>query len=176
MFSSDGSQTIRQQSAAPCGGATSIPLTNTITQAIGCKYSAYDSNYGSPNNCYCRNDLQSAAKSYLTACVKSGCTVGYSSIDISSAGSIYDYYCSSLGFPVNIPATTTQKGATAVGSAANTATSPGNGNGNDNGNGNGNGNTQIVNLNGSALGLSNPSIIAIGIIVPIAILALAGFL
>jgi hypothetical protein len=62
-----------------------------------------------PNDCYCRTDLQSVAESFLTSCVKNACTVGDSSIDISSAGSIYDDYCSSQGFPVNMPATTTQE-------------------------------------------------------------------
>jgi hypothetical protein len=60
------------------------------------------------NNCYCRTDLQSVAESFLTSCVASSCTIGDSSMDISSAGSIYDYYCSSEGFPVNMPAATTQ--------------------------------------------------------------------
>jgi hypothetical protein len=81
---------------------------DAVASAIGCQHSACDVNYGAPNNCYCRSDLQSAAESYITSCVKSGCTVGDSSIDISSAGSIYNYYCSSIGFPVNVPATTTQ--------------------------------------------------------------------
>jgi len=61
-----------------------------------------------PNNCYCRTDLQSVAELFLTSCVKSGCTVGDSSIDISSAGSIYIDYCSSQGFPVSVFASTTQ--------------------------------------------------------------------
>jgi hypothetical protein len=67
-----------------------------------------------PNDCYCRTDLQSVAESFLTACVKSACTVGDSSIDISSAGSIYDYYCSSLGFPVSVSASTTQESSQAT--------------------------------------------------------------
>jgi hypothetical protein len=61
------------------------------------------------NNCYCRTDLQSIAESFLTSCVKSACTAGDSLIDISSAGSIYDSYCSSEGFPVNVPAATTKE-------------------------------------------------------------------
>jgi hypothetical protein len=61
-----------------------------------------------PNNCYCRTDLQPMAESFLTSCVKSGCTVGDSSIDISSAGSIYIDYCSSQGYPVSFSASTTQ--------------------------------------------------------------------
>jgi hypothetical protein len=58
--------------------------------------------------------LQSVAEAYIIDCVKSKCTIGDSSIDISSAGSIYNYYCSSKGFPANVPATTTQAGAQAT--------------------------------------------------------------
>lgn len=83
---------------------------DTVASAIGCEYNACSANYGAPNNCYCRIDLQSVAESFLTSCVKSACTVGDSSIDISSAGSIYNYYCSSLGFPSTVPATTTTPG------------------------------------------------------------------
>ena len=67
-----------------------------------------------PNNCYCRTDLQPVAESFLTSCVKSACTVGDASIDISNAGSIYDYYCSSQGFPVSVAATTTQESSQAT--------------------------------------------------------------
>jgi hypothetical protein len=67
-----------------------------------------------PNDCYCRTDLQSVAESFLTSCVKNACTVGDSSIDISSAGSIYDLYCSSQGFPTNGAATTTEESSQAT--------------------------------------------------------------
>ena len=87
---------------------------DSVASAIGCQNNVPDTcytNFGGPNNCYCRNDLQSVAKSYITSCVKNWCTFGDSSIDISSAGSLYDYYCSSLGFAVKVPATTTQSGS-----------------------------------------------------------------
>jgi len=61
------------------------------------------------NECYCRTDLQAVAESFLTACVKSACTVGDSSIDISSAGSIYNSYCSAA-LATSVPAATTQEG------------------------------------------------------------------
>jgi hypothetical protein len=84
-----------------------------VGNAIGCVPPGGECGLGSsalaPNSCYCRTDLQRAAESFLTACVKSACTVGDSSIDISSAGSIYEYYCTSLGYPLNVPATTTQE-------------------------------------------------------------------
>jgi hypothetical protein len=80
-----------------------------IARAIGCEYNPCGSK--ASNNCYCRTDLQPVAESYITSCVKGKCTVGASSIDIASAGSIYNSYCSSLGFLVNVPATTTQESA-----------------------------------------------------------------
>jgi hypothetical protein len=80
---------------------------DNVAAAIGCQYNYCSANVGAPNNCYCRADLQSVAEAYLTSCVKNRCSVGDSSIDISSAGSIYENYCSSKGFPVNVPATTT---------------------------------------------------------------------
>jgi hypothetical protein len=83
-----------------------------VGNAIGCvtdNVCGLGSSALAPNSCFCRSDLQKAAESFLTSCVKSACTVGDSSIDISSAGSIYDYYCTSLGYPVNALATTTQE-------------------------------------------------------------------
>jgi hypothetical protein len=88
-----------------------------VASKIGCGYNYCNQNtelVGAQNSCYCRTDLQPAAEAYITSCVKSACTVGDSSIDISSAGSIYNYYCSSKGFLVNVPATTTQGGSQAT--------------------------------------------------------------
>ena len=86
-----------------------------VAAAIGCEYNPCSANYGAPNDCYCRSDLQSVALSYITSCVSAWCTVGDSSIDISSAGSIYKYYCSSNGFPTAVvAATTTQAQVTAT--------------------------------------------------------------
>jgi hypothetical protein len=82
-----------------------------LASVIGCQNAC---NTNAPNYCYCRTDLQSVAESYLTSCVKAACTIGDSSIDISSAGSIYSYYCSSIGFPVPVLATTTQDSAQAT--------------------------------------------------------------
>ncbi|PMD17232.1 hypothetical protein NA56DRAFT_752581 [Hyaloscypha hepaticicola] len=83
-----------------------------VAAAIGCEYNDCSANYGAPNDCYCRADLQSVAQSYLTSCVSAQCTVGDSSIDISSAGSIYNYYCSSNGFPAAAVVATTTLPAT----------------------------------------------------------------
>jgi len=82
-----------------------------LASVIGCQNAC---NTNAPNYCYCRTDLQLVAESYLTSCVKSLCTVGDPSIHVSSAASIYRYYCSSNGYPVNVPATTTQDGARAL--------------------------------------------------------------
>jgi len=72
---------------------------------LGCQYDECASNFGSPDRCFCRLDLQSIGQSYLTSCVKAACTLGQSSIDISSAGSIYNFYCSSKGFVTTESAT-----------------------------------------------------------------------
>jgi hypothetical protein len=85
--------------------------TDAVAGAIGCQNYC---NSMAPNYCYCRSDLQLIAQSYITACVKDGCTVGDSSIDISSAGSIYNYYCSSQGFPAAAIVTTTTQEVTST--------------------------------------------------------------
>jgi hypothetical protein len=103
-------------SQKPCAQAcfTTGPIAGCFQDLVGDALGCVNDNVcglGSrglaPNNCYCRTDFQSIAESFLTSCVKSGCTVGDSSIDISSAGSIYIDYCSSQGFPVHVPASTT---------------------------------------------------------------------
>jgi len=97
----------------PIGGC----FADVVGDALGC---VNDDSCGlgsrglAPNDCYCRTDLQSVAESFITSCVKNACTVGDSLIDISSAGSIYDYYCSSQGFPVNGAATTTEESSQAT--------------------------------------------------------------
>jgi hypothetical protein len=88
-------------------------MVDAIGSVIGCSYGYCKDNpdqIGAPDNCYCRTDLQVAAQQYITSCVNSKCTIGDSSIDLSSAVSIYDFYCSSKGFLVNVPASTTAAG------------------------------------------------------------------
>lgn len=84
--------------------------TDALGGALGCQAPFCSNQFAATNNCYCRTDLQSVATSYLSSCVNKGCTVGDSSIDISSAISIYGSYCSANGFVVdaNAPAATTQ--------------------------------------------------------------------
>jgi hypothetical protein len=65
---------------------------DALAIAIGCQYNYCGSGFGAPDRCFCRLDLQSVGQSYLTSCVKAACTIGQSSIDISSAGSIYNFY------------------------------------------------------------------------------------
>jgi hypothetical protein len=90
--------------------------SDNVASAIGCSWNYCAS---AINDCYCRTDLQPIAEQYLTACVKSACTIGDSSLDISSAGSIYGYYCTSLGYTVAYtPATTTPNSGTTVTVAA----------------------------------------------------------
>lgn len=88
-------------------------FSDAVGVDIGCG-SGGCTNHGALDNCYCRTDLQSAAQSYLTSCVEQFCTAGDSSIDISSAGSIYGDYCSSQGYPASAQATTTQESTQAT--------------------------------------------------------------
>jgi hypothetical protein len=105
-------------SQKPCAQACFIngPIDGCFADAVGdALMCVNDDECGlgtrglAPNSCYCRTDLQSVAESFLTSCVGSACTVGDSSVDISSAGSIYGYYCSSLGFLVSAASTTTRE-------------------------------------------------------------------
>ncbi len=59
------------------------------------------------NSCYCRRDLQPAAESILSVCVKSACA---NTVDIASALSIRSVYCGANAPttpPLSLPATTT---------------------------------------------------------------------
>src|SRR5277367_2791992 len=49
------------------------------------------------NSCYCRGDLQAVAVSYLSNCVSSSCSGD--TVDIQSATSLYEAYCTSNGYP-----------------------------------------------------------------------------
>lgn len=80
-----------------------------IASAIGCGWNCYGSSGGALNGCYCRTDLMPVANSYLTGCVKSACTIGDYSIDLSSAAGLYNGYCNGLGYYL---ATTTTADAT----------------------------------------------------------------
>jgi len=98
--------------SGPIGGC----FVDVVGDALGCvndNVCGLGSSGLASNNCYCRTDLQSVAESFLTSCVRSACTAGDSSIDISSAGSIYGYYCSSQGYPAKVTATTTQESSQA---------------------------------------------------------------
>jgi len=64
-----------------------------VGAAIGCQHGCSST---SSNYCYCREDLVPVANSYLSACVKSSCNVGDYRIDLSSASSIYNGYCTGL--------------------------------------------------------------------------------
>jgi hypothetical protein len=81
-----------------------------VASAIGCNHGLCRNGqdyYPAKDDCFCRSDLQTVAQNYLSTCVLSHCTVGDSSIDMSSAVSIYNSYCSAKGF---VPATTTAPG------------------------------------------------------------------
>ncbi|KAF4231135.1 hypothetical protein CNMCM8980_005613 [Aspergillus fumigatiaffinis] len=61
------------------------------------------------NECICRSDLQQTADSFLRKCVSDRC--GKNAIDVSSAVSIYDAYCTSNGY-TRATSTAQMKGAT----------------------------------------------------------------
>jgi hypothetical protein len=86
-----------------------------IAAAIGCGWGCSISSGGALNGCYCRTDLMPVANSHLTTCVKSACTIGDYSIDLSAASSLYNGYCNNLGYYL---ATTTTVGAMATPTAA----------------------------------------------------------
>jgi len=71
---------------------------DNIAHAIGCDYNCKGKPYGARNSCYCRPDYMPTANSFLSACVKSRCVVGDYKIDLTSASSLYNGYCNSLGY------------------------------------------------------------------------------
>ena len=81
--------------------------TDVLADAIGCAYSACGKPFQAVDDCYCRSDLQTAAESFLTSCIKTSCTVGDVSGNIASASSIYAGYCTSKGFTAALPAENT---------------------------------------------------------------------
>jgi hypothetical protein len=92
------------QSQRPCAktcfylGAFSGP--DELAQQIGCSMKDIE------NECLCRPDLQAGADSYLKSCVSSACAKN--TLDVNSAVSIYDAYCTSAGFQRDsTPASTT---------------------------------------------------------------------
>jgi hypothetical protein len=70
-----------------------------LAKNIGCEYSIPQ------NDCVCRPDLQVDADAFLKECINSACDS--STLDIISATSIYDEYCTNAGFLRKTPATTT---------------------------------------------------------------------
>ena len=71
-----------------------------IADAISCQHPV---NVGALDSCFCRLDLQSVAETYLSTCISVACSYGGGAVtvDISSAVSIYDNYCSAKGYVTN---------------------------------------------------------------------------
>ncbi len=82
-------------------GACSYDL---IAAQLGCQANCIS---WASNDCYCRTDYQSIATAYLYSCVSSACTRGNNAPDISSATSLYNAYCTGLGYIAAAEATTT---------------------------------------------------------------------
>lgn len=85
--------------ALGCFNGNLWPGPDSLASAIDCP-----SGYG--NDCFCRADLQTSADSYLLSCAVKTCSGN--TIDVDSATSIYDTYCTSAGYNrVDAAATTT---------------------------------------------------------------------
>jgi len=70
-----------------------------VAQALGCDFNCQGTVRGAPNSCYCRGDRISSANAYLSSCVKANCGgVGDYRIDLASVSTLYNGYCSSLGY------------------------------------------------------------------------------
>ncbi|KAI9863869.1 MAG: hypothetical protein M1813_003521 [Trichoglossum hirsutum] len=113
-----------QQTCAQYCFTTSLSgcKTDLLGSAVGCANHPCTSQFAADDSCYCRGDLQSAAQSYLTSCIRKSCTVGDSTVNLASAGSIYGNYCSSKGFtaaPAKFPAATTTRASNPTSTAPN---------------------------------------------------------
>ncbi|KAH8810876.1 hypothetical protein F5884DRAFT_897410 [Xylogone sp. PMI_703] len=95
------------QSQRPCAidcfyyGFSSKGGPDGIAENIGCNVDPI------MNECLCRPDLQAQADAYLSNCVRSKCD--QNSLDVNSAVTIYDDYCTSAGYyrVTDAPATST---------------------------------------------------------------------
>ncbi|KAF2501497.1 hypothetical protein BU16DRAFT_201114 [Lophium mytilinum] len=120
----------QKECARDCFVTTGFCPNDILGSVIGCAphTDCQDSNWLAKNDCYCRQDLQPVAQSYLTSCVSEGCKVGDVAIDASTAGSIYSQYCVEKGFavtgPATIQATTTGPGGSSTVTATGVSLEP----------------------------------------------------
>ncbi|KAI1171533.1 hypothetical protein F4777DRAFT_565114 [Nemania sp. FL0916] len=137
-----------------CWSGGIFTAAGVLANAIGC-----DS--GPPENeCVCRLDLQDDADGYLSSCVSNECDAN--TLDINSAVSIYDTYCTAAGYIQSTPATTTSDTSTSAGPSETQTSGPtgptssnsGNAGGGSNGGGGG----------GNALGTGDIVGIVIGVL------------
>ncbi|KAI0802327.1 hypothetical protein GGR55DRAFT_455172 [Xylaria sp. FL0064] len=85
--------------AQSCFGGGIFGDVGELADGIGCAYQ------NPQNECVCRLDLQSNADEYIASCVSRYCSAN--TLDITSAVSIYDAYCTSAGYVRDTPATRT---------------------------------------------------------------------
>ncbi|KAI1353315.1 hypothetical protein F5Y01DRAFT_277583 [Xylaria sp. FL0043] len=85
--------------AQNCFGGGIFGDVGELADGIGCAYQ------NPQNECVCRLDLQPNADEYIASCVSRGCSAN--TLDITSAVSIYDAYCTSAGYVRDTPATRT---------------------------------------------------------------------
>ncbi|KAI1304454.1 hypothetical protein F5Y03DRAFT_170219 [Xylaria venustula] len=95
--------------AQECFGGGIYTVAGALAYNIGCDY------HNPQNECVCRPDLQNNADAYIQSCVDSECSAN--TLDVNSAVSIYDAYCTSAGFIRNTPATTTSDSPTSSSSS-----------------------------------------------------------
>ncbi|KAI0972792.1 hypothetical protein F4678DRAFT_429374 [Xylaria arbuscula] len=95
--------------AQNCFGGGIYTVAGAVAYNIGCDY------HNPQNECVCRPDLQNNADAYIQSCVDNECSEN--SLDVNSAISIYDAYCTGAGFIRNTPATTTSDSPTSSSSS-----------------------------------------------------------
>ncbi|KAI1278630.1 hypothetical protein F5Y07DRAFT_360599 [Xylaria sp. FL0933] len=90
--------------AQSCFGGGVFGDVGELADGIGCAYQ------NPQNECVCRLDLQPNADEYIASCVSRYCSAN--TLDITSAVSIYDAYCTSAGYVRDTPATRTSDSTT----------------------------------------------------------------
>ncbi|KAF2789387.1 hypothetical protein K505DRAFT_420508 [Melanomma pulvis-pyrius CBS 109.77] len=147
---------LQKDCAQGCFINTGFCRNDILGSIIGCAVhtDCYAGSWLAKNDCYCRQDLQGAAQSYLSSCVSRACKEGDVAIDASTAGSIYEQYCVQKGFPAAAPATilatTTGPGGLSKTTAVGVGTQP-------------TGSSTEQNLSSQSHKLSTPAIVGIAV-------------
>ncbi|KAI0533282.1 hypothetical protein GGR58DRAFT_123686 [Xylaria digitata] len=141
--------------AQACFGGSLYPNAGLVAEGIGCE------SLNPQNECVCRSDLQPDADDYISSCVDTQCSGR--TLDIDSAVSIYDAYCTSAGFIRSTPATVTSDSSSRTSPSETRAPAPTNSESGGNNNesvDNGGGNTG----GGNGLGVGDIVGIVVGVL------------